>query len=118
MLLQGLTAPANLPFARELWSADPAAWLAQVTVPVLIVIGKKDLQVDWQADGVLLQQAVAGRADVDFVFPENANHVQKYEPTPRAELGAAAAANYNAPGTILDPDALAAILAVADCAPA
>ena len=110
MLLQGLTAPANLPFSRELWLADAAAWLAEVSVPVLIVIGKKDLQVDWQADGAPLQQAVAGRADVDFVFPENANHVQKYEPTP-LELGpAAVGANYNAPGDNLDPDALTTIL--------
>lgn len=41
----------NLPFARELWTADTAPLLGQVDVPVLVVIGKKDLQVDWQADG-------------------------------------------------------------------
>ena len=41
MVLQGLTNPLNLPFARELWMADAAALLKQVTVPVLITIGKK-----------------------------------------------------------------------------
>jgi hypothetical protein len=35
-----------LPFARELWTADAAVPLREVRVPVLIIIGKKDLQVD------------------------------------------------------------------------
>jgi uncharacterized protein len=110
MLLQGLSAPPNLPFARELWGADAAAWLALVRVPVLIIIGKKDLQVDWQADGAPLQAAAEGRAGVEFVFPENANHVLKHEPTPRSQLDANAALRYNAPDTVLDPEALAAIV--------
>ena len=49
MLLKSLENPANLPFARELWTADAAPLLRQVDVPVLVIIGKKDLQVDWQA---------------------------------------------------------------------
>jgi uncharacterized protein len=111
MLLQGLSAPANQPFSRELWVADAAPWLAEVTAPVLVVIGKKDIQVDWQADGGRLQQAVAGRKNVQFVFPENANHVLKQEPTPRAEiLPAEAVARYNSPDAVLDPEAEAAIL--------
>jgi len=112
MLLQGLAAPANQPFARELWAADAAAWLAEVSAPVLVVIGQKDIQVDWQADGGRLQQAVAGRRDVDFVFPQNANHVLKHEPRPRSELEAAeVAARYNAPDAVLDSEPVAAILA-------
>jgi alpha-beta hydrolase superfamily lysophospholipase len=111
-LLQALETPANLPFARELWTADAASLLSQVDVPVLIIIGKKDLQVDWQADGALLQRAAAGRSDMTFLFPENANHVLKYEPRPRSEVTLPAAmARYNAPDTHLDPDALASILA-------
>ncbi len=110
MLLQGLTAPPNLPFARELWLADASAWLARVTVPVFVVIGKKDIQVDWQADGQPLREAAAGRPGVEFVFPENANHVLKHEPQPRLELNPAEASlRYNAPGATLDPEALAAI---------
>lgn len=111
MLLQSLEAPANLPFARELWMADAASLLRQVDVPVLVVIGKKDLQVDWQADGEPLQRAAAGRADVTFLFPENANHVLKQELRPRAELvPAEITQSYNGPDTWLDPDALASIL--------
>ena len=111
MLLQSLEAPANLPFARELWMADAASLLRQVDVPVLVVIGKKDLQVDWQADGEPLQRAAAGRANVTFLFPENANHVLKQELRPRTELvPVEIAQSYNGPDTRLDPEALASIL--------
>jgi uncharacterized protein len=112
MLLQALAAPVNQPFARELWVTNPASWLAQVGVPVLVVIGKKDIQVDWRADGEPLQRAVAGHDNVEFVFPENANHVLKYQDKPPAELSPAElVAAYNSPDTRLDPDALAAIRA-------
>lgn len=111
MLLQGLANPANMPFARELWIADAAALLKQIQAPALIIIGKKDIQVDWQADGEALQRAAAGKNDVTFVFPENANHVQKYEPKSRAELAPAeAVAGYNAPDAHLDEDVQAGIL--------
>ncbi|HVU12524.1 MAG TPA: hypothetical protein VHD90_14675 [Phototrophicaceae bacterium] len=104
MLLQSLATPVNLPFARELWTADAAAMLAQVTLPALIIIGKKDVQVDWQTDGEPLQRAAAEHPDVTFTFPENANHVLKYEAKPRSELvPAEIAASYNAPGAHLDP---------------
>src|SRR5579872_823078 len=110
MLLQSLETPANLPFARELWMADAAPLLKQVDIPVLVIIGKKDLQVDWQADGEKLVQAVAGRTEVTFLFPENANHVLKQELRPRSELGLAEVMpKYNSPDTHLDPQALASI---------
>ena len=110
MLLQSLEYPANLPFARELWTTDATAWLADVSVPVLVVIGKKDIQVHWRADGGPLQAAAAGR-DVTFLFPENANHVLKHEPTPLAELTpAAAVARYGSADSVLDPESLDAIL--------
>jgi alpha-beta hydrolase superfamily lysophospholipase len=112
MLLQSLATPANLPFARELWTADAAALLSQVDVPVLVIIGKRDIQVDWQADGELLQRAAAGHGDVTFLFPEYANHVLKYEPRPRAGLvPAAIAESYNGPDTRLDPEVGAGIVA-------
>jgi hypothetical protein len=112
VLLQSLATPANLPFARELWMADAASLLAQVDVPVLVIIGKKDIQIDWQADGEPLQRAAAGHADVTFLFPENANHVLKQELRPRSALVPAEIADsYNGPDTRLDPDVLAGILA-------
>jgi pimeloyl-ACP methyl ester carboxylesterase len=112
MLLQSLSNPANLPFARDLWTADAATLLGQVDVPVLIIIGKKDIQVDWQADGEPLKRAAAGRADVTFLFPEHANHVLKQELRPRSVLVPAEIADsYNGPDTRLDPQVLAGILA-------
>ncbi len=111
MLVQALQSPANRPFARELWMADAAPLLAQADVPTLVIIGKKDIQVDWQADGEPLKRAAAGRANVTFLFPENANHILKQESRPRSQLTAAdVTAGYNAPDARLDPEALADML--------
>ncbi len=111
MLLKSLETPANLPFARELWTADAASLLRQVYLPVLVIIGKKDIQIDWQADGEPLKLAVADKEEVTFLFPENANHVLKQELRPRSELVAAALAeSYNGPETRLDPETLSSIL--------
>ena len=111
LLLQSLETPANLPFARELWTADAVPLLRQVDVPVLVIIGKKDIQIDWQADGEPLQRAAAGHEEVSFVFPEDANHVLKQELRPRSELAQAEVMeSYNSPDARLDPQALAGIL--------
>jgi pimeloyl-ACP methyl ester carboxylesterase len=111
MLLQSLETPANLPFARELWTADAASLLSQVDVPTLIIIGKQDRQVDWQADGEPLQRAAAGH-DVTFLFPENANHVLKQElRSPSEGTLPDVMPRYNAPDAKLDPEATASILA-------
>jgi uncharacterized protein len=111
-LIAALESPVNLPFARELWTADAAAPLREARVPALIVIGKKDLQVDWRADGEPLERAAAGRTDVSFLFPEEANHVLKYEPRPREDLAQGdAMQRYNAAEASLDPDSVAAIVA-------
>ncbi|MBV9355496.1 MAG: alpha/beta hydrolase [Chloroflexi bacterium] len=109
-LLQALEAPANLPFARQLWTADAASLLAQVDVPVLVIVGKKDIQVDWREDGGPLQRAAAGRPSVTFLFPDDANHVLKYEPRPRTELVARdVTTRYNASDTSLDAASMAGI---------
>jgi uncharacterized protein len=110
-LLKGLAAPANLPFARELWTTDGAPLLENVNVPVLVVIGKKDIQVDWRADGDPLVRAARGRPNVTFLFPEHANHVLKHEAKPRAELNAAqVVTSYNSPDATLDSDAATSII--------
>jgi uncharacterized protein len=111
MLLKSLETPANLPLARELWMANAAPLLRLVNVPVLVIIGKKDVQVDWQTDGEPLKLAAAGQKEVTFLFPENANHVLKQELRPRSELvPAEMAESYNGPDTRLDPQAMASIL--------
>jgi pimeloyl-ACP methyl ester carboxylesterase len=110
-LLEGLAAPVNLPFARELWMTDGAPLIARIDVPTLVVIGKKDIQVDWRVDGEPLANAAADRANVSFIFPEDANHVLKHEPTPRSELTAAqTVTSYNGPDTKLDADAMASVV--------
>ena len=110
-LLDGLATPANLPFARELWMTDGALLVGRIDVPTLIVIGKKDIQVDWRADGERLEQAAEKNSNVSFVFPDNANHVLKHEPRPRPELNAGLAiANYNGSDANLDQETMTAII--------
>jgi uncharacterized protein len=111
-LLLALTAPANLPFTRELWMSDGAELLRRVDLPVLVVIGKKDVQVDWLADGDPLRLAAGDRSDVKFLFPDDANHVLKHEARARATLtGAEAVQRYNADDAELDEEALSGIIA-------
>jgi pimeloyl-ACP methyl ester carboxylesterase len=109
--LHALENPANLPLARELWTADAASLLAEVDVPVLVLIGKKDVQIDWQADGEPLQRAAAGHTDATFLFPENVNHVFKRETRPRLGLATdEILKNYNSPDGCLDPQAMADVV--------
>jgi pimeloyl-ACP methyl ester carboxylesterase len=110
-LLHGLESPMNLPFARELWGADAASLLGRIEVPALVLIGKKDIQVNWQDDGELLRRNAAGRSDITFVFPDDANHVLKHEPHPLGELTAEALfAAYNADNAVLDADATSTVI--------
>jgi alpha-beta hydrolase superfamily lysophospholipase len=109
-LLQSLTTPANQPFARELWTLDISPWLAEVDVPTMVLIGKKDLQVDWRLDGQPLEAQAADDPDVTFVYPENANHDLKYEPKPREDLTTEDATTYNLKDRILDPETVSSIL--------
>jgi pimeloyl-ACP methyl ester carboxylesterase len=107
-LIAALYQPANLPFTRELFTADVPAMAAGTGVPVLVVIGKKDIQVDWKLDGGPLKEALAAAA-AEFAFPENANHVLKYEPKPREELTAQDGLYYNAEGKKLDAETVRAL---------
>ncbi|MCW4024466.1 MAG: alpha/beta hydrolase [Candidatus Bathyarchaeota archaeon] len=110
MVLGSLSTPANLPFSRELWMYCLPEQLARIVEPTLVVIGKKDIQVDWQIDGELLQKATSQNRSVSFAYPEHANHVLKHEETPKEQLNAQAATlNYNSPNTQLDTEAAEAI---------
>lgn len=110
-LIAALETPANLPFARELWNEEATRLLAQIQVPVLIVIGKKDRQVDWELDGSRLEAAARDVPDVTVAYPEHANHGLKYEPQDRSQLNPAeVAAGYNAEDAILDPQTVSMML--------
>ncbi|MDP2865271.1 MAG: alpha/beta hydrolase [Elusimicrobiota bacterium] len=106
----GFHHPANLPFMRELFTADVPGMAAKAGVPLLILTGKKDVQISWELDGRPLEAALAGNKAAKFIYPENANHVLKYEGKPREELSGQDGLSYNAEGKILDPDALKEII--------
>jgi hypothetical protein len=109
-LLLGLSSPANLPFARELWMYSLPERLAKIPEPALVLIGKKDLQVDWKVDGKLLEDAAVG-GNIQFAYPADANHVLKHEGTPLAELNAQnAGLRYNDPESVLDQEVADEIL--------
>lgn len=110
LVLASFESPANLPLARELWAEDAADLLPKVEIPALVLIGRKDLQVDATADGRPLEQAAAGKSNVTFAYPANANHVFKEDTRTPAELAAAPGTGYNEDGTHLDPEALETIL--------
>ncbi len=111
VLLRSLENPNNLPFARELWAYSLPEHIAEVDDPVLVVIGKKDIQVNWKVDGKALEDATAGKTTVSFAYPENANHVLKHEALPVEELTAQyVAAHYNVPDAKLDEEGANSIL--------
>ena len=110
LLLQGLASPANLPFARELWTYNASDFISKVPEPALIMIGKKDIQVDWHADGKALQEATIGKGNISFSYPQNADHVLKYEERPREKISPDATLRYNAEDRVLDREAMNTIL--------
>lgn len=110
MVLASFETPANLPFARELWTESAVDLLARVRIPALVLIGGKDVQVDEHLDGDPLRRAAAGMANVTFAFPPRANHVLKEDTRTPAEVAASPGNGYNDPGTRLDPESLTTIL--------
>ena len=110
LLLQGLAAPVNQPFAAELWALDIAPWLAELETPALVLIGRKDIQVDYLLDGGPLEAQAAGNPAITFAYPENANHVLKYEAKAREALTSDDAATYNLADRVLDPETVALII--------
>lgn len=101
-VMQQLFAPAVQGFLRDLFTHDPAALIATVTLPVLIVQGGNDLQVTIEdADILVAANPAAERAD----FPAM-NHVLKAVPDGDA---AANLASYADPALPLAPGLAAAI---------
>ncbi len=104
-LLTSLEIPANLPFSRELWAYSLPEHVGVIKEPVLVVIGKKDIQVNWKKDGEALELALSENGDAEFAYPENANHVLKFEGLPLEKLTAEhAATSYNSSDANLDRD--------------
>jgi uncharacterized protein len=112
MVIGAVAAPHNLPFARELWVTDPIQLAASINVPLLVIIGKKDMQVDWQVDGSRWEALAKEQSNITLVYPDNANHVLKHETKPREQLSPADITNsYSAEDTVLDPQVVDTIAA-------
>ncbi len=103
MVIGAASAPHNLPFARELWITNPVQLAESITVPVLVIIGQKDVQVDWQVDGSRWEALAKDHRNIALVYPAQANHVLKHEAKPHEQLTAAdITTSYNVAGLELD----------------
>ena len=112
MVIAAVSTPHNLPFARELWVTNPIQLAASIKVPLLVIIGKKDMQVDWQVDGSRWEELAKERSNITLVYPDNANHVLKHEARPREQLSQAEIINsYSAEDTVLDPQVIETVTA-------
>jgi len=110
MVLASFEAPANLPLARELWAESATDSLREVEIPTLVLIGRKDIQIDGTLDGEPLERAAIGKENITFAYPANANHVFKEDVRTLDEVTSTPGSGYNEAGTRLDPDALKTIL--------
>lgn len=99
--LAALFRPSVQPYLVSYLRLDPAAELAKLSVPALIVQGTTDLQVTL-ADA---RRLAGARRDIDLVVLEGANHVLKEAPAERA----ANLQTYNEPGRPLAPGLVPAI---------
>jgi pimeloyl-ACP methyl ester carboxylesterase len=113
-ILSALMAPMVARIGRALVSFEPAQAAAGITVPVLVLQGGKDVQVDPAENAELLVAArrSAGKP-VDYHLSPLADHVLKTEPRSLAELRAnlqQLLTSYNSPDRSLDNDMLEALM--------
>ncbi len=80
-MVQSAAAGISTPEIRSLLSYDPRPALAKVTVPVLAVIGSKDLQVLANQNLPALRTALSANRDVTAVELPGLNHLLQTAPT-------------------------------------
>lgn len=97
--IMALQNPQSVDFARGLLTFDPLAAFAAFDLPVLVLSGDRDIQIDPKLDAKPLAEAskAAGRPTT-FVIAEGADHVLKHEPRPMSELDPSVGFAYNADG--------------------
>ncbi|TXD37219.1 lysophospholipase [Lujinxingia vulgaris] len=110
-LVEALQAEDSLQFSAAILDWSPTQAIAGVKVPLLILNGEKDLQVDPELDA----RALAGAArsagvDAELVIAPDADHVLKHQPVAREELNAQHGLLYNQAGRTLDPQVVEAIV--------
>ncbi|RAL22416.1 alpha/beta hydrolase [Lujinxingia litoralis] len=112
-LVQALQAEEGRAFSAEILLWEPTAALAglDASMPVLVLSGERDLQVDPQLDARALAEAARGAGlDVTLSLIPLADHVLKAQETPREELTAQHALLYNEASRRLDPQVVDALL--------
>jgi len=111
-ILSSLMAPPVARIGRALASFEPAKAAAGIAMPVLVVQGGKDLQVDpVDAERLVAARRSAGKA-VDYHLSPVANHVLKTEPQALAEIRVnpqLVQREYNASGRTLAEDVIEAL---------
>jgi pimeloyl-ACP methyl ester carboxylesterase len=112
-VLSALMSPMVARIGRALASFEPAQAAAGIAVPVLVLQGGKDVQVDpaENAEVLVAARRSAGKP-VDYHLSPMANHVLKTEPQSLEELRAnpqQLMRGYNAPDRTLDDDILEAL---------
>ncbi len=106
MLVTSLANPATASLLRGMFAWDPLAAVAQITVPILVVSGRRDIQVDPELDATRL--AAANPAAELHIAPD-ADHVLKRESRLIAELRVdplLVQTQMNAEGRVLDTGAV------------
>ena len=108
--VMSLQDPRSVEFARGLLTYDPTTSFSAFTVPVLILSGDRDIQIDPVLDAEPLAKAAkeAGR-DTTFEIVARCDHVLKHEERPREQLTAAVGLAYNASHRVMNSDVIRAI---------
>jgi len=114
-LVAQLVNPATATLSRELFAFDNAVVATRLKIPVFILGGGKDIQVDPEIDTRYLDRSLRARnPDVTLHIAPDADHVLKHETKSVAQLRADLVTvqnRYNADDRTLDEDALGAIAA-------
>ena len=113
-LVASLVNPASVGLVRPLLAFAPSKAIATLKVPVLVLGGAKDIQVDPTIDGVLLRDAAKNAGvTVTYVAAPDADHVLKHEAKSLKVLVAdrgATGRGYNKAGRVLDPASVKAMV--------
>jgi pimeloyl-ACP methyl ester carboxylesterase len=113
-LVAQLVEPTGAPLMRALISFDNSIEAPKLAVPMLIVSGAKDVQIDPQLDVAHFEKALRGaKREVTVALAPDADHVLKHETRTVAEIRAemtGLAAHYNAEGRTLDDASVKAII--------
>lgn len=98
-------------FAAELLVWDPIRAVGRLDTSLLILMGRKDTQIDVERDARRLYEGASGEdRRVQLALLDDADHVLKHQPGPRGNLSSQHSLTYNDPGRDLDDEALEAIV--------